>query len=351
MSRWVRAGFLPVSMVTLISAVLIVPLPLYVERPGRTVSLGACVDVGGEATAVSGDFLLTTINVLRGTTADAVLGIVDTETTVVGQRHVIPPGVDSRTYFDQQRQVFASTAEVAAAVALDEAGLEVSVRGEGVEVVRVVPGSPAEGILQVGDVITAINGEETLVEGDLRAIVAASSPDEELELTLRRGEEELTVAVTPELIQGMPVMGILPTTRNPSVDLPVPVDVASGSVGGPSAGLMIALAVYDKVLDDVDLAAGRVVAGTGTLDQEGRVGPIGGIALKVLAADRIGADVFLAPASNASAAARAVPSASPMRVVPVDTFDAARDALVESAGEVPRDDAAPAAECPYAAAS
>ena len=349
--RWVRAGFLPVSMMLLLSAAMIVPLPLYVERPGRTVSLGACVDVGGDATPVAGDFLLTTINVLRGTSFDAFLGIVDAETDVVGQRQVLPPGVDSDTYFDQQRQVFASTAEVAAGVALEAAGFEVEILGEGVEVVRIVPNSPADGVLRVGDVIHAVGDAPVRVEGELRAAILEAEPEQPLALQIVRDGEPEAVEIVPTLISGVPAVGILPATVNGSVKLPIPVDVASGSVGGPSAGLMIALTVYDKTLPDVDLAAGRVIAGTGTLDQQGRIGPIGGISLKVLAADRMGADVFLAPAQNSTEAANAVPGGSSLRVVPVETFEQARDALVETAGEVPRDDAVAVTDCPYRQAS
>ena len=345
--RWVRAGFLPASVMVLMSALLIVPLPLYVERPGRTVSLGACVDVGGDSTAIAGDFLLTTINVLRGTTFDALVGVVDAETVVVGQQQVLPPGVDSSAYFDQQRQLFASTAEVAAAVALQAAGFEVKILGEGVEVIRVVPDSPADGVLEIGDVIHRIGDVEVRIDTELREAILASQPGEPLSMQIVRAGETLDVEVTPTLISDVPAIGILPATVNGRVELPVPVDVASGSVGGPSAGLMVALAVYDKALPDVDVAAGRVVAGTGTLDQDGRVGPIGGIGLKVIAADRMGADVFLAPAVNAQEAASAVPAGSTLRVVSVETFEQAHQQLLETAGEDARDDAAPVTQCPY----
>jgi PDZ domain-containing protein len=107
------------------------------------------------------------------------------------------------------------------------------------------------------------------------------------------------------------------------------VEVSSGHVGGPSAGLMIGLAVYDLV-DDTDMAAGRRIAGTGTLDIDGRVGPINSVELKVPAALRQGAQVFLAPASQAEAARSAVPAGSDLRVIGVDTFDDARAALART---------------------
>jgi PDZ domain-containing protein len=127
-----------------------------------------------------------------------------------------------------------------------------------------------------------------------------------------------------------PVIGVRITTHRPHVELPLSVDVASGRVGGASAGLMISLAVYDLV-DDVDLAAGRRIAGTGTLAIDGRVGPIDNIALKVPAAVREGAQVFIAPARQARAARAAVPAGSDLAVIGVDTFDDARTALRRAA--------------------
>jgi Lon-like protease len=110
---------------------------------------------------------------------------------------------------------------------------------------------------------------------------------------------------------------------------------------------MIALTVYDKATPDVDLAAGRVVAGTGAVDASGRIGSIGGAGLKVLAAERIGADVFLAPAANYDEARQMLPEGSPMRIVPVETFEDARSALERTAGEQPRGGGLDSAECPF----
>ena len=345
--RWVRAGFLPLSVVTLLSAALLVPLPFYLERPGRTVSLGACVAVATDGGGLDGDFLLTTINVLPATTVDAVLGIADPDTRVVPRRQLLPPGVDTDVFFEQQRQLFASTADVAAAVGLEAAGYQVKLEGEGVQVVRVLPGSPADGVLRPGDVIVAIDGTPVRIEAELRELIAAATVGEPLHLEIRRGEEPLEVEVAPEEVQGLPVIGILPQTLHPRVNLPVAVDVTTGQIGGPSAGLMIALTVYDKVAMDTDLAAGRVIAGTGSLNQDGRVGPIGGIELKVLAADARGADVFLAPVADSRRAIAAVPAGSPLRVVPVETFEQARTALVETAGEVRRSAPDAPDDCPY----
>ena len=348
--RVLRAGFLPLSLLILVAAALVVPLPYYLETPGRTVSLAACVDVAVEDSTLAGDFLLTTINVLPATTVDMVVGIADPGTTVVPRRQLLPPGVDTDAFFEEQRNVFISTADLAAAVGLEAAGHQVELDGDGVEVVRVQPGTPAADVLRVGDVVLAVAGRRVRIDTQLREIIGGSEVGVPLDLRVRRGEDTLNLQVAPENIQGMPVIGIQPQTLNPRINLPFEVDVATGPIGGPSAGLMIALTVYDKALADIDLAAGRVVAGTGSIDADGRVGPIGGIELKVVAADRQGADVFLAPVADLQRANAAVPAGSSLRVVPVESFDQARQALTETAGEISRSDDRPTGQCPYRAA-
>ncbi len=346
-----RRALLPLSLLTLVAALLIVPLPLYVEQPGRLVSLAACVEVAApDAEPVAGDYLLTTVNLVEATTYEALRGAVVADAAVVRKREVLPPGVDPSAFFDAQADVFATTADVAAAVGLEAAGFEAEVTGDGVSVVRALPDTPAAGVLFPGDVVTAVDGEPVRVDADLRAAVAAAGAGATLRLSLVRDGTAQEVAVTPTLLEGRPVIGVEIETANPRVVLPVPVEVASGAIGGPSAGLMIAVTVYDKVSADEDLAAGRRVAGTGTIDEQGRVGPIGGIRLKVIAAHRAGVDVFLAPASQLAEARAGVPPGGELEVVGVADFDAARAALARSAAGAPADGDADAGAqgCPYA---
>lgn len=345
--RWLRAGFMPMSVMTLVTAALIVPLPFYLERPGSTLSLGACVVVDADAPQVDGDFLLTTINVSPATTVDAVRGIADDDAAVVPRGQLLPPGIESEEFFSRQRALFADSADVAAAVGLEAAGFDITFGGDGVVVARILPGTPAADQLRTGDVIVGIDGSPITVESELRDAIEQAEAGVPLRLEVQRDGEGLEVDVAPLLEQGRPVIGVLPQTLHPRVNLPVNVQASTGPIGGPSAGLMIALTVYDKVLSDVDLAAGRVVAGTGSITADGRVGPIGGVGLKVLAADAQGADIFLAPVADLRIAQAAVPPQSPLRVVPVATFDEAREALLETAGEVSRTDGGEQRECPY----
>jgi PDZ domain-containing protein len=345
--RWLRAGFLPVSLLVLLLAALFVPLPVFLERPGRPVSLAACVAVDHErATPVQGDYLLMTISVAPGTSVDVLVAAFDAETGVVGQRRIIPPGVNPDTYFRQQRRAFATTADVAAAVGLQAAGLSAEVTGDGISVLQTAPDTPASEVLQPGDIITAVNRTAVTMEAELREAVGSVPVGEPLLLEITRGGEDIEVEITAVEADGSPVIGVIPETVNPRVTLPVAVDVASGATGGPSAGLTIALTVYDQVLPGVDLAAGRVIAGTGTIDHSGRVGPIGGVGLKVIAAARAGAEIFLAPAANYDEAVAALPADSSMEIVKVDTFEQARQALEAGAANGAQK-AEDTPECPY----
>lgn len=330
---WLRATFLPLSLVILGAAGMVVPLPAFVESPGKIVPLASCVDIADpNATQVSGDFLLMTITVLRASAFDAVVAGFDPDADVVAQGHIVPRGVDANQYFRQQRAVFDLSGNVAVAVGLQAAGMPAEVNDAGARVLQVQRGTPAARVLQTNDVITRIGDEPVPHANALRRIVSPHQPGDTLALRVLRHGEPVQLELETVQYGGETVIGVVAETAI-EVELPFAVEVDSGSVGGPSAGLTIALTVYDKVLPGVDLAAGRTIAGTGTIDREGRVGPVGGAGLKVIAASRAGADVFLVPAVNADEARAALPDGSEMEIVPVGTFDQARQALERTAGD------------------
>jgi Lon-like protease len=309
------------------------PLPVYLELPGTPLSLGDNVAVGAEdAGAIDGDFLLTAVNLRPGTLARVARGLVDPDAELVRSSVVVPPGQDTEAYFDRQREVFRAAADVAAAVGLSAAGFDVdptAVTGTGVLVNRVLPGTPAEGVLEPGDVIVEVDGDPVTVSDDLRGRIGEGPPAARA-LTFRRGEDERTATITPVELDTpngrIVALGVEIQTADPRIDLPVEVTVESGRIGGPSAGLMLALTVFDIAADE-DLAGGRTIAGTGTLSPEGRVGPIGGIAQKVASAERIGADVFISPVQQVDVARAAVREGSGLEVVGAATFDEALAAL------------------------
>jgi PDZ domain-containing protein len=327
-----RALFLPSCLAVLVLAALSVPLPLLLEQPGTPVSLGDVVTVdAADVGELDGDYLLTAVNLRPGTVAGLVRAAVDPDALVVRQSLVIPPGEDEKAYFDRQRAVFRASADVAAAVGLAAAGFDVdptAVTGSGVIVNRVLPGAPADGVLQPGDLIVAVDGATVRVADDLRALIADGDAARDLRFVRDDAEQQASIVPgeIPTADGAIRGIGVEIQTADPRIDLPVPVAVDSGRIGGPSAGLMLALTVYDKA-DGLDLAAGRTIAGTGTLSPEGVVGPIGGIEQKVISAQRIDADVFVSPAEQVEAARAAVRPGSDLRIIGAATFDQAVAAL------------------------
>ena len=314
------------SLAVVAAAGLVVPL-LFVElSPGPAVDVPPLVRIGHSTRPVHGQLLLLTVDVSQPSLVGTLRALVNGDRELLPRQEVIPPGVDPRRYGEAERAVFAASTQEAAAVGLRAAGFAVAVAGGGVQVVEVVPRGPSDGALQPGDVIISVDGRPTQLVADVTA-AAAGRAGSTVTLAVKRGGSALTVAVPlgPVLPSGRLGLGIVIRALDPTFTLPFPVSIDVGDIGGPSAGLMMALSVYELV-GPADLTRGRVVAGTGTIDDAGRVGPIGGIAEKVVAAERAGATVFLAPASQADdARAAARPN---LRVVPVKTFTDAVSALL-----------------------
>lgn len=336
----VRRAFLPVALGVLALAGAVVPLPAFLVRPGVAADIVPCVSVE-DGDAVRGGFLITTVSEREASAYDLVLAAARSDHRLLPRRAVLGGSLRGEQ-LARQRQVFLDATDRAVVVALETAGLTVEQTGDGVEVMTVLPDAPAAGALEPGDVIVAVDGAAVPTTDRLRDAIDTTAP---VELAVERDGARRSEIVTPRMsaIDGRraPVLGVTVRTVDPSVELPVDVDVRSGRVGGPSAGLLTALAVYDAV-DDADLAAGNRVAGTGTLALDGTVGAIDHVDLKVRAARAADADVFLVPAGQAETAAAANPDPQAMRVVGVANFDDAVAALRARPAVPDRDGAAAA---------
>ncbi|MDP8978334.1 MAG: PDZ domain-containing protein, partial [Actinomycetota bacterium] len=220
---------------------------------------------------------------------------------------------------------FRTAARVAAAAGLSAAGFPLDRRaltGHGARISSVMAGSPADGVLRPGDVVVAAGGDPVRLPRDLQDAVASTPGGRRLRLALLRDGTRHTVRLAPRRLSVAPhpVLGVSVRTHRASIELPIPVRIEPGRVGGPSAGLVVALTVYDKAERSVDLAGGRQVAATGTLDVGGEVGPVGGVEQKAVAASRAGVDVFVVPASQEDDAVAALPADDAVRVVGVATL-------------------------------
>jgi Lon-like protease len=319
--RRTLASLVPIGVLALCLGSI--PLPLYVEKPGPARDVVPRIDIEGTATyQPEGPLYFTTVTFFEPTIYGVLGGWLDPSQRVVPQEAIIPEGVSEQEY--ERVNVSLMDQSQIAAVSASLRGLTEypAEHAPGVIVYGTVPDSPADGRLFAGDLVTKIDGETVDGIGEFSRAVREAGTDHELALRVRplEGGETQTVRVRPEPFQGRPAVGVYLVPN-----FPFEVRFEAGDVGGPSAGLMWGLGVTD-ILTPGDLAGGRSIAGTGTIGIDGEVGPIGGVALKVAAAEEAGAEAFLLPRENLAEARTA---GSDIRLIPVATLDQAIEFLEE----------------------
>jgi Lon-like protease len=323
------AGLLVVAL-SAVAALL--PVPYVVLGPGPTtntlgtVNKSALIQIDGRQTYPDNGHLdLTTVSVLGGPRhrmdlVTALRGWLDNETAVVPEDQVYPDDQTAEQVEQESTAEMQESQENATTAALRHLGIPVTTR---VMVDELSPGSPAKGLLRPGDILLEVDGTSVTGGAQLRELVTAHEAGETVRLVVERGDKRVTTKVTtiPAPEDGRAIVGV--TTRD-DADYPFTVKIKLEDVGGPSAGLMFALGIVDK-LTPGSMTAGAYVAGTGTIDDAGKVGRIGGIAQKMVGARDAGATVFLAPAGNCADAVDVVPDG--LRLVRVDSLDSAVKSL------------------------
>jgi PDZ domain-containing protein len=284
-----------------------VPVPYVAQVPGPTYNTLGSIDgtqiitIEGRArNPVDGHLNLVTVGVSNGriSLVQAVRGWFDPEVAVVPEDVVYPPDQTQQQTQKQNRQAFLTSEQAAEAAALGHLGYPDKVVVQGV-----ASGSPSQGKLQEGDAVDAVNGRATPDLDTLNKVLSSIPGGTTVTVSYTRLGKRGTVPITtkPAPNRAGSLLGIL-VIEMPSA--PFDVDIHVADVGGPSAGLMLSLGILDLV-GDQNLTQGKVVAGTGTIDAQGSVGPIGGIQLKMVAAHDIGARMFLTPAQNCTEAKQA----------------------------------------------
>ena len=281
----------------------LVPTNHGLEAPGIAVSVEPMVEVpAAYRQPVAGLFLLTTVVSQTPITAGQWLfGQISPIINLVPPERIVPA---DRTVQEEARRNFQMLDEsqiAAIAVGLQLAGYEVEITGLGARILSILPDSPANSLLQPGDVIVGLNGQPIEAAAEVGARLAIADTADSALLQFERAGESVSVAVPllapPEPGQP-PRIGILIEDAGFVTELPFPVQINPQKiVGGPSAGLMFALTVYNLVTPE-DLTGSRIIAGTGTISPNGVVGPIGGVQQKVAGAEFAGAEYFLAPPEN-----------------------------------------------------
>lgn len=202
------------------------------------------------------------------------------------------------------------------------------------EIADVVADGPAKDALKPGDQLISINGVAATSTKAVQDTVSAAKPGTDAVVVFTRGGVQQTATIKLGANPDDPTKGRLGVSLTLTPNVPFKVNFNLADIGGPSAGLMFSLAVVDKLTND-QLSGGKFVAGTGTIDADGKVGPIGGIQYKMIAAHNAGAVTFLVPADNCDEARQHAPSG--LRLVKVDTIDTAVSSLeaINSGGSAP----------------
>lgn len=263
---------------------------------------------------------------------DWLLAELDPAVDIFDAADIYPPDVTAEEIQEENVELMTQSQLGAAVVALRATGIEVP---EKVKVGQIIRNAPAAEALEVDDQILSVDGTAIENPEDVRVQLQEHTPGDIVPFTLLRADEEIEVDVPtgesdPDpLDPEAPPRTVIGVYLASDFDLPYEVTIDAGNVGGPSAGMMFSLAIYDKITPG-ELTGGKRFAGTGTISSDGTVGGIGGIVQKMYAAERDGVEYFLAPADNCAQVVGRIPG--DLEVIRIENFSQARD-VVESLGE------------------
>lgn len=323
--RWVAATFVGLFF-TAAAAIgaWSVELPYFAFSPGP---VGDAIDVVQTDDSIqiyqpAGELLFLTVSLQEINLYEAVTAAIDPSIDLVRRQAVRRDDESDEEFKERTLDAMDQSIDTAVAVALDRTGIDVTIESDGVLVVDLVEGSGSDGVLEVDDVIVAVNGEPVQLSADIGVLIGDLEPGTIIDIDIVREGEPMAVEVelTASEDGTRTLIGILAQTANPRY----PISIDAANVGGPSAGMMYTLAIMDLLVEG-DLAKGHIVAGTGTISADGTVGRIGGIRQKVVAAEAAGAELMLVPAGDFEAALTA--PRDDMELVSVATIDEAIAAL------------------------
>jgi Lon-like protease len=291
---------------------------------------GRVITIKGPAAQTNGGRLyLTTVSELPGSCSahptfwQAVKAWFDKTNTVEPQQVECPPGQSSQQVQQQDAQQMSQSQSDAVTAALFQLGYKPA--SQHVTIASIEPDAPANSVLENADTILALNGHPISTIAALHSAIEKLAPNQTIHLTIQRNGKTRTVTTTTfKGDGGAAMLGITADRTATFPNVSVKIGINPDVIGGPSAGTALALGIIDK-LTPGGLTGGKTIAGTGTVDGFGSVGPIGGIQQKIAAAHAAGATVFFAPASECGDAKAAAPKS--MTLISVKTLSGAVQAL------------------------
>lgn len=294
------------------------PTPFLLEAPGRSVPVSEMIAIThASAHPVQGSYLMTTVLLEPATVLLCFYGLLDPDATLT---RLPGAGLEEQAQSRGENRQMELSQYVSTRVALERLGYKVNGDYQGLAVVALANDSPNRNRLQVGDVIEGLDGQSAPT---LQQLQSALTQKSSLTARVRRQGSLQTVNLETMTLHGQRRLGAILRPDYAGQDLPVDVRFQSGNTSGASAGVVFALEIYDRLAPE-DLARGRRIAATGTLDLEGRIGPVEGVPMKLISAERAGADLFLIPQENWPEVSH---RRSSVRIIAVNTIEEAIDAL------------------------
>lgn len=313
-------------LVILLVVSFYIPTPYLLIKPGNAEDLARLIEVEGSEKNNRGTFYLVTVAQQEASLFWLVHGYFSPYIDVAHVSSVIPPEIDQEEYRKIMDRLMEESQTLAKVIALERTGYQIELKSAGIVVHDFIEGSPAAGVLQKEDIIRRVDGEGVYFAEQVNSIIQKRKVGDSVNLSVERDNQMLELQVkttahpenpeTPALRIYIYALALEPV-------LPFDITINTGPIGGSSAGVMFVLEIMNQVMDG-DLSGDRLIAGTGTISYDEKVGKIGGVKQKVAAAEREGAEYFIVPRENYSEAKSA---ARNINVHPVDNLQDVLDLL------------------------
>lgn len=329
-AKALKSGLYVLILAVIVYVVVYMSTPYMINQPGTAEEIKPMVSIPSGDPEEKGTFMLTTVSVSYANVWMLATARFNKHAEIVKKE----PDRNDEEYETQQRYYMNSSQSNAIMAAYNKAGVKYGIVPEYVFIIGLSKDSPPKGDFHSGDIIRAVKGQPVKRFEDLGALLQDNQPGDVVDVRLERGGKSVDQQV--ELVEIKAADGVRKAGLGVSVgelrkiqaaDQAKEVKFADTRIGGPSAGLMFTLEIYNQ-LTPGDLSKGYRVAGTGTIAEDGTVGAIGGVQFKIVASDREKAEIFFVPEANYKVAkAKAEEIGSKMKLVPVKKLDDALDYL------------------------
>ncbi|SES74332.1 YlbL family protein [Anaerobranca gottschalkii] len=324
-NRIIKKISLAILIISLVVFLLLGDTGYLAVFPGSAILVEELVEVEGYPLQ-NGDFYLLTVSQQKASPVLFLYGLLSPKTDLYKREAVIPPDMDLEEYYELSKEMMVNSQIKAKYVALKHLDYDVKITSEGVLVEGVLQTGTAYGLLQEGDLILAIDGEEVFFDEQVIREIRNKKIGESINIKINRDGKILEIDVPVGVNQSSPetpALGIWVRNKKLKLDSPLDIKINTGNIGGPSAGIMFVLEIYNRLTAE-DITSGLSIAGTGEIRWDGTIGPIGGMKQKVFAAEKKGADLLFCPVENYPEAKR---YAKKIEVIPVSSLEEVLDYL------------------------